>query len=210
MSLKNFDYSEFMILTEEEKQSYIKDYRIKMFRQEFNWRDDVSYAEFNTILSNDRKVTKWLKALNMDIQKMLVTPFYANIQDVPNEVRNIILKDKNAYDEITKELSSDMQKMIDSWNKSNSLYESKRREKFKTISNYFLVTTIEIKDIPLDKKRKLIKLSSIGDVKSIQLAKDERKVLVSEYKKELFKILLDNNGEFPAGYDNPFLEKFQA
>lgn len=56
----------------------------------------------------------------------------------------------------------------------------------------------------------MITLESKGDEKSLELAGSERKGLVLEYKKELFKVLIENQGIFPDGYDNPFMEKFRA
>lgn len=206
--LKFFEFDVYQSLSDSDKNLYIRDFKISEFKRTFNWKDDVSPAEFLRIINNDRKVNKWLKDLNTHIMRLQLTPRFANLDDIPDEVRSIVLKDKELYDEILQELNSDMDKMVLEWNKSEKLLNEKRKEKFKDISNYYLVTTLEIKDIPLNRKRKLIKLEVVGDEESVKLAGKERKALVEEYKREIFQILLKNNGEFPEGIENPFLEKF--
>lgn len=206
--LNNFEFNVYQSLSDSDKNLYIRDFKISEFKRIFNWKDDVSPAEFLRIINNDRKVNKWVKDLNVQIMKMQLTPRFANLDDIPDEVRDIVLRDKELYDELLKELNSDMDKMVSEWNKSEKILNEKRKTKFKEISNYYLVTTLEIKDIPLSRKRKLIKLEVLGDEENIRLAGKERKALVEEYKQEIFQILLKNNGEFPEGFENPFSEKF--
>jgi hypothetical protein len=208
--MKGFNFETYNGLNDKEKGIYILDFKKEQFMKLFDWKGDLSSDEFHKACSSDRKVLKWLKKLNMEIMLITTSPLYTNVDDCPDEVRGLILIDKANYEKLESDLRVDLKKMNDQWEKSEKELLKKRHEGIKGLSNYFLVTTIEIKDVPLSRKRKMITLESKGDVTSLELAGLERKGIVQEFKKELFSILVKNGGVFPEGYENPFMEKFQA
>jgi len=208
--MRGFNFEHYNGLSDKEKGVFILEYRMRRFRDDFSWKGEINKEEFFKICASDRKVMKWLKKLNNDILLLTTAPSYTNIEDVPSEVRGLILIDKKKFENLERELSVDLKNMNEAWDKSEQNIIRKRNEGIKGLSYYFLVTTIEIKDIPLERKRKMITLESKGDEKSLELAGIERKGLVHEYKKELFSILIKNNGTFPEGFENSFVEKFLA
>lgn len=208
--MKDFQFEIYASLSDKEKSFHVAEFKKIKFQEIFKWKGDLTIEEFHKICASDRKVMRWLKKLNSEILLLTTSPIYTNIEEVPNEVRQLILIDKKKFEVLEESLSIDLKNMNDAWDKAEQLIIKKRNEGIKDLSYYFLVTTIEIKDIPLERKRKMITLESKGDEKSLELAGSERKGLVLEYKKELFKVLIENQGIFPDGYDNPFMEKFRA
>jgi len=198
MKLINFPVKEFMAANSSERASIYNKYVLNEFFLEFKIEGIKTIDQFNLVISQDRKVRNWYKHIKIAYDEFLRLPQYTILEDVPDECKDLILKEQDKLNKLYSELERDTIKCVNDYREKMLIIEEKRKAQLKTFSLYTLVATLSIDDVPLEMKTALF-LETDKDIVTLF-----RKDVVKEYKKKCFKNLIENGGKFSKDFNNPF------
>lgn len=196
--LKNFDIKSYSQLDVSEKGKFVGNYVLKEFSMRFYKGEEVSQDTFNKIVSQDRKIRKWVRDLKVELESISKLPNYSLLEGAPKEAHDIILSEAKKLSDFNESAEKEVKLAVSEYKAKLKVVDEKRLKEYKNFSFYTLVSTLTIDDVPLMDKRKIFIESDEDKIKIF------RKDIVTEYKKKCFENLIKNGGVFSTDFENPF------
>lgn len=152
----------------------------------------VPQSSWREFLSLDAKVASWYKSIKLELQVLQSMPIDFLQQEPDVEVKDLVLADLNKIKEARSLRSTRIKHAAEKCQKDIADAEMEYKSALKNVSNWAIVASLDVTHIPLERKVAILSFGMGTPERHLKV-----KNVLSEYKKDLYKLLKEGKGQWP-------------